>query len=259
MLIVSTPTNSQTMALVGLGAVECPGIPEWEPNADLIAVVTGADPIDVHLAVGLDTDGGNLETVWFERIRPFEVNLRSDQRAPRRQQPVLVQPDPMWAKQADRLIARLDKALGSSIRRIDHIGSTSVPDLPAKDIIDIQIVVDDLATAVETAAAARQVGFVHVAGEWYGEDSDGTKHREEVVVDADPGRPVNVNIRPVADPVWTETLLFRNFLRSDAAERDRYAEMKRSLEASGIGIDRYGELKIPYIRAALKRTGERDF
>jgi dephospho-CoA kinase len=212
------------------------------------------DPADVHLTIGLDTGTSDLETVWSERIQPFESNLRRGQRAPRRQQPVLVKSDPSWEEQAERLIARLRKTLGTSIRRIDHIGSTSVPDLLAKDLIDIQVVVDDHAVGLELAGTARRAGFVHVAGEWYAEDRDGKKYREEVVVDADPGRPVNVNIRQITDPVWKETLLFRNFLRADSAERDRYAELKRSLEVQGLGVDRYSELKMPYVRAALKRA-----
>ncbi len=145
--------------------------------------------------------------------------------------------------------------MGSSLHRIDHIGSTSVPGLPAKDLIDIQVVVNDLAVALELAGRAPRAGFVHVAGDWYGEDRRGVKFREEVVVDADPGRPVNVNIRPRADPVWHDTLLFRDFLRSNSTERDDYAEMKRSLTARGLDVDCYSELKMPYIREALGRIG----
>jgi GrpB-like predicted nucleotidyltransferase (UPF0157 family) len=258
MLLISTPTSYQTMTLVGMGAEAFPAVPRWLPDADLIAVVTGADPHDVHLAVGLDSDGDDLGQVWAQRIRPFETNLRTGRRAPRRQRPVLALPDPGWPKQANLLIGRLHVALGSLARRIDHIGSTSVPGLSAKDIIDIQIIVNDLATGAEAAVAARRAGFVHVSGEWYGEDSEGRKYPEEVVVDADPGRPVNVNIRPVADQVWRDALLFRDFLRTHSAERARYEEAKRSLESSGIGIDRYGELKMSYIREALRRASKRD-
>jgi dephospho-CoA kinase len=254
MLYISTPTDSLRGTLVELGADAYPRVPEWEPHIDVIAVVVGADPADVHLTVGLDSETNDLETVWFERIRPFEANLRAGRRAPRRLQPVLVEPNPSWAEQAERLIARLKKAMGSSIRHVDHVGSTSVPDLPAKDLIDIQVVVDDLTVALELAMAARRAGFVHEAGEWYGEDRDGEKYREEVVVDADPGRPVNVNIRQSSDPVWKETLLFRNFLRADSSERDRYAEMKRSIVIQGVGLDQYSELKMPFIRAALRRA-----
>jgi dephospho-CoA kinase len=254
MLVVSTPTDALRAALVQLGAVAYSEIPKWEPLIDSIAVVIGADPADVHLTVGLDCEVEAVETLWFERIRPFEANLRAGRRAPRRQRPVLAQPDPTWPDQAERLIARLCTTTGSSVRRIDHIGSTSIPGLPAKDIIDIQVVVDDLVVALELARHARRAGFVQVEGDWFGEDRDGVEFREVVAVNADPGRPVNVNFRSFTDSVWKETLLFRDFLRGNTSERHGYAEMKRSLEAQGLDVDRYGELKMPYIRAILSKA-----
>jgi len=255
MLIVSTPTKSLQDQLVELGAEAHLRLPDWEPNVDSIAVVVGADPVDVHLAVGVDCDTHDIESLWLTRVRTFEVHLRNEQRAPRPQLPVISQPDATWSEQAERLIARLRNALGSSVYQIDHIGSTAVPGLPAKNLIDIQVIVDDLGVALEMARKSRRAGFVHVTGDWYGEDRDGTKFREEVAVDADPGRPVNVNFRQQSDPVWKETLLFRDFLRSNNAERDKYAVLKRSLEQESVSVDDYSELKMPYIRAALKRAG----
>lgn len=164
--------------------------------------------------------------------------------------------DPQWPNQANFLIERLRTATGF-VHRIDQIGSTSVPGLPAKDLIDIQVVVNDLAAALQSARSVRRAGFVHVEGDWYGTDGDGVQFREEVAVDADPGRPVNVNFRQLPDPVWKETLLFRDFLRSNAAERDRYAQMKQSLALQGVDVDRYSELKMPYIRDALMRADSR--
>ena len=82
MLVVSTPTDALRAALVQLGAVAYSEIPRWEPLIDSIAVVIGADPADVHLTVGLDCEVEAVETLWFERIRPFEANLRAGRRAP---------------------------------------------------------------------------------------------------------------------------------------------------------------------------------
>jgi dephospho-CoA kinase len=76
--------------------------------------------------------------------------------------------------------------------------------------------------------AARRSGFVRVPGQWFGTDQQGVDHPEEVVVDADPSRPVNINIRPVTAPIWRETLLFRDWLRSHDDKRNAYAELKRS-------------------------------
>jgi GrpB-like predicted nucleotidyltransferase (UPF0157 family) len=186
---------------------------------------------------------------------PFEANLRTGCRAPRRLDVVVADPDPTWPEQADRLIGRLRFSVGGQLIRVDHIGSTSVPGLPAKQLIDIQVVVADLAAAARAAEAARRAGFVHVPGQWFGADQHGVDHPQEVAADADPGRPVNINIRPVTAPVSRETLLFRDWLRSHAAERDAYAVMKRELaQRPGHNVDDYGKDKMPWISAALGRA-----
>lgn len=203
----------------------------------------------------VDETGEQIDSLWADRIVPFEANLRTGRRAPRRQDVFVADPDPTWPEQADRLIRRLRFSVGGQFIRVDHIGSTSVPGLPAKQLIDIQVVVADLAAAARVAEAARRAGFVHVPGQWLGTDQHGVGHPEEVVVDADPGRPVNINIRPVTAPVWRETLLFRDWLRGHDAERDAYAVMKRELaQRSGPGVDDYGKDKMPWISAALGRA-----
>lgn len=255
MLFVSTPTAALQDQLVELGAVAHVEVPDWEPRRDLIAAVVEANSTDVHLAAGFDFANGDIKSIWIERVQPFEANLRIGRRAMRHQQPVLKPPDGTWPEQAERLISRLKLVIGASIVRIDHVGSTAVPGLLAKDLIDIQVVVDDVSRALPLAQMSRRGGFVHVVGDWCGEDRHGTKFREEVAVDADPGRPVNVNFRSHSDPVWKEVLLFRDLLRADAAERDEYAEMKRELSTHGQNIDQYGELKMPYIRAVPGRAG----
>ena len=109
--------------------------------------------------------------------------------------------------------------------------------------------------ATEAAEAARDAGFVHVEGEWFGEDRFGVDHPEEVAVDADPGRPTNVNFRPVTAPVWRDALLFRDWLRSLPDERASYESMKGMLAAEDdMDVDRYSENKMPWIRAGLARA-----
>jgi dephospho-CoA kinase len=227
----------------------------WAECQLVIAVVAPPDD-DRRGAVDvvLDDDAA-LEPLWNERVVPFAANLASGRRAPRRRVPVLLPSDPAWPAQARRLVARLGAAIGPSAIRIDHIGSTSVPGLAAKDLIDVQVVVADLATADLVATKARGAGFVRAIGSWTGSDRLGTEHPEVVVVDADPGRPVNVNLRPVDAPVWREALLFRDWLRSNPGEADAYAALKRDLAAApGPHVDAYGEAKMPWIRAALRRA-----
>ncbi len=195
-----------------------------------------------------------VRDLWHGRIAPFEANLRTSKRAPRRQLPALAAPDARWPGNAARLIDRLAVTVGDEVLRIDHIGSTSVPGLPAKDLIDIQVTVTDLSVARSAAERARLAGFVHVPGSWTGMDRFGVEHPEEVAVDADPGRPTNVNFRPVTAPVWRATLLFRDWLRTDDSERDAYAAMKLGLTGAPANVDDYGEAKMPWIHDALARA-----
>ena len=167
---------------------------------------------------------------------------------------MLHEPDPTWPAEAQRLIARLTYATGDHTIRIDHIGSTSVPGLPAKNLVDIQVVVADMTTAHTVADAATAAGFVRVAGPISTQDRHGIEHPEEVVVDADPGRPTNVNIRAVTDPIWRETLCFRDWLRADKTSRDEYLARKRALANQTRNVDEYSDEKIPWISAAADRA-----
>jgi dephospho-CoA kinase len=138
---------------------------EWPP--DLSAAATA------HLVVGIDSasashdpadavdvwiTSADADGLWRERNIPFRDNVVAKRRAPRRRVPALCAPDVTWPAQARRLIARLELVLGPAVERLDHIGSTSVPGLPAKDLIDIQVVVADLAVAERCAERAGVAG-----------------------------------------------------------------------------------------------------
>ena len=76
--------------------------------------------------------------LWHERIEPFELNLRHGIRS-RLSHPTLSAPDPDWPAQAARLLARIRHAVGDAAVTLDHIGSTAVPGLVAKDVVDLQV------------------------------------------------------------------------------------------------------------------------
>ncbi|HWF43000.1 MAG TPA: dephospho-CoA kinase, partial [Acidothermaceae bacterium] len=105
--------------------------------------------------IWLDNSGSPAELVqraqevWENRIVPFAHNLSARQiaRAPAR----LVPPDPGWPAQAQRILNRLKTTCGHRALRVDHVGSTAVPDFAAKDVIDVQLTVESLAVADELA------------------------------------------------------------------------------------------------------------
>lgn len=190
------------------------------------------------------------EQLSEDRLVPWACRWQEGRRAPRAQVAVLSEPDPSWARTAHRLIARLHTHLADlDVLRIDHIGSTSVAGLAAKNLIDIQVMIRSDDAAPSVAEAATGAGFVHVAGQWHGKDRHGALHPEQVCVDADPGRPVNVNVRSADRPVARDALLFRDWLRVTPDARERYVAMKSEL--AGRHVDDYSDSKEPFISAAL--------
>ena len=196
-----------------------------------------------------------VERLWAQRLVPFENNLRDGRRAPRSAVPVLAPPDDSWPQQAQRVITRVEQVAAGRALRIDHIGSTAVPGLDAKDILDVQVVVADLATAERLAADLSAAGLVKLAGRWWDNARDGSTRDKAYATNADPARDVNCHIRPVDSPFWRETLLLRDWLRAHPAGVREYAELKYRLAVRRWdSIDAYATAKTPFLRSALDRA-----
>jgi dephospho-CoA kinase len=203
--------------------------------------------------VWLDNSGspGELERrardVWHSRIVPFAHNLSAGQiaRAPAR----LVPPDPNWADQARRILARLKTACGHRALRVDHIGSTAVPDLDAKDVIDIQITVESLAVADELAEPLLSAGYPRIEGITedvatadarstvgrFDHGDDPALWHKRIHASADPGRPTNVHIRVDGWPNQQFALLFVDWLAANPGVRADYLAVKRKAERGAAG------------------------
>jgi dephospho-CoA kinase len=211
-----------------------------------------------------------VDTLWVQRLAPFALNLAQQRIAPRPGGPVLSAADPAWAGQARRLAARLQAAAPQDILAVDHIGSTAVPGLKAKDVIDLQLSVRDLGTADRIAPVLAAAGFPR----WPGIISDTPKPPHADPADwgkrlhgnADPGRPVNIHLRAAGSPGWRYALCFRDWLRADAdARRDYVAEKCRvaglhgeDKSTAGYAADKEGwlaEYAAPRMDAWVQRTG----
>lgn len=196
-----------------------------------------------------------VDALWHERLVPFEANCRHQRPAPRSPQPMLTGPDPDWPAQAARTARRVARIAGDRAHRIDHIGSTSVPGLPAKDVLDLQVVVDDLDSAGSLADELTEVGLVRLPGRWTDALRDGSERDKAVAGNADPLRAVNLHIRPVSSPAWTDAVLLRDWLRATPDGVAEYAALKREL-ATGryASMDDYARQKTPWISEALARA-----
>ena len=133
---------------------------------------------------------------------------------------LLAEPDPQWAAEYARQEQRIRAALGTRAVQVEHAGSTSVPGLAAKPVIDIVLVVPDSADEAgyvpDLEAAGYQFQFREP--EWY-------EHR--FLSDRDPA--VQIHVFSVGSPEVERMLLFRDRLRSRPEERDLYERTKREL------------------------------
>ena len=158
---------------------------------------------------------------------------------------VVADPDPTWPAQYAVLADGLAGVLGELAVRIDHIGSTSVPGLAAKDIIDVQITTTDLALVAD---ALRAAGFVHKPGlhDLLTGCDDVEQMVKEVFAERAGERRANIHVRLEGRRNQRYALLFRDHLRADPVVRDAYGELKRHLaEQYPDDVEGYYDIKDP--------------
>jgi len=139
--------------------------------------------------------------------------------------------DDNWPNEFAALGRALRQALSADALRIDHIGSTSVPGLAAKDVIDVQITVSALGPAIqETLQAIEYVRSPHLADHVPPGAEGSPDDWAKWVFTEPPGhRATNVHVRVAGRPNQRFPLLFRDFLRSNAVAREAYERVKVAL------------------------------
>ncbi len=155
-----------------------------------------------------------------------------------------------WPAEFRVIAARQRQALSALALRIDHIGSTSVPGLPAKDVIDIQITVAALDEGV--TAAMLSLGYSLPEGVWR---DHCPPHQVDVPADwakllfRPPAgqRRTHTHVRVLGRPNQRYALLFRDYLRAHPATAAAYAELKRRLAANLADPATYPDVKDPAV------------
>ncbi|MEV1287557.1 dephospho-CoA kinase [Micromonospora sp. NPDC049679] len=198
-----------------------------------------------------------VDAVWHERLVPYERNLRARRPARRAPLVVLADSDPTWPQEFVRLADRIRHALGGS-RRVDHIGSTAVAGLPAKDVIDLQLTVESLDEADALADRLADAGFPPCPGDWWDAPkpsaSDPAAWGKRLHGSADPARPAHLHVRVVGSPGWRYALLLRDYLRAEEGARSGYLALKRELAAAGGSAESYAAAKEPWFDEVFGRA-----
>jgi dephospho-CoA kinase len=196
-----------------------------------------------------------VDRLWRERLVPFETNLRHRTCAPSSARLRIADYDPTWPDQAARLIARIRHATGADV---SHIGSTAVPGLPAKDLIDLMLTTGSLDEADALADTLADAGFPRRAGEWMdnARGLPGQTWPKRLHGSADPGRSVNLHVRVAGSPGWRFALLMRDHLRADPAALAGYAAAKKEWQATHQAVFTYAEAKEPWFDAEARAAEE---
>lgn len=190
--------------------------------------------------------------LWYQRVLPLAHNIRTRQtaRAPRQ----LVPYDPTWPDQARRIVARLQTACGAKALRVDHIGSTALPGMDAKDVIDVQVTVESLDVADELADTLADIGYPRIAGitSDVAHSDDPALWRKRIHASADPGRSANIHVRVDGWPNQRFALLFPDWLKANPGVREDYLKAKRAAQQA----PDYVEAKEPWFLDNYRRAWE---
>lgn len=159
---------------------------------------------------------------------------------------VLVDYDPTWPRLFVREAERIKSALGPNALAIEHVGSTSVPGLAAKPVIDILLVVADSADESSYAPALEKAGYVLGIRE-----PDWHEHR----MFKGPDTNINLHVFSQGDSEIERMLLFRDWLRENSTDRDLYLKTKRELaQKDWKYVQNYADAKSKEVESIIARA-----
>jgi GrpB-like predicted nucleotidyltransferase (UPF0157 family) len=177
-----------------------------------------------------------IRAAWVGEPRPLAGRI------------VLADYDPAWPRRYRREADRVRAVLGERALEVEHVGSTSVPGLAAKPIIDIVLVVADSADERAYVPALEAAGYVLRIREpdWY-------QHRVLKGPDTD----INLHVFSRGCPEGQRMLAFRDRLRANRSDRERYERAKRELaERDWKFVQNYADAKTAVVEEIVARARE---
>lgn len=185
-----------------------------------------------------EPDGGMTE----EQIRAVTIGELQPLSAPIR----LVEYDPEWPEKFRREADRIRAVLGDRVLQLEHVGSTAVPGLPAKPIVDMLLGLADSADEPAYLPAMESAGYVLRIREpeWH-------EHR----LFKGPDTNINLHVFSSGCPEIGRMLAFRDWLRSNAPDRELYARTKLELtQENWKYVQNYADAKTAVVEQILART-----
>jgi GrpB-like predicted nucleotidyltransferase (UPF0157 family) len=168
--------------------------------------------------VPLDDEAGDetLEALFhrWSRLRSPDLDL------------TVREHDPRWAEAFEIEARRIRAALGDEVADIQHVGSTSIPPLPAKNIVDLSV-----ATRTPSVSERQLVGLTTLGYEIYGPSPIHPELTWLWRIDADQRGALVVHVGHHRNPYFAYIVNFRDFMRALPDERQRYEQLKRELAA----------------------------
>lgn len=158
----------------------------------------------------------------------------------------LVAYDPRWPELFEREAKRIRSVLGNRVLRLEHVGSTSVPELCAKPIIDMLLVVADSSAEPSYVADLEAAGYMLRIRE-----PDWFEHRMFKGPDTD----INLHVFSEGTSEVERMLRFRDWLRANDTDRDNYARVKRKLaQHVWRNVQNYADAKTSIVQEIMDRA-----
>lgn len=181
-----------------------------------------------------------------ERLREITIGELKPHNAPI----TLVEYNPSWPKLFEREAERIRSILGNKIVQLEHVGSTSVPGLCAKPIIDILLVVSDSSDETTYVSDLEDAGYILRIREpeWF-------EHR----LFKGPNTDINLHVFSKGSSEVERMLRFRNWLRINHFDRERYASVKRTLaQRNWHHVQNYADAKDSIVQEIMERATAMD-
>lgn len=160
----------------------------------------------------------------------------------------IVSYDPGWPAAYERELARLESALGDAVIQFQHMGSTAVPGLDSKPIIDISAAIEDMSMVPKLFPLLEPLGYKPI--------EQRSTDRYDLWRLGEKGYPSHIlHFMKEGSDAWAKPLRFRDALRADSMLCARYGDLKRALAAAcGDDIEKYGRGKTDFVNSVISEV-----